>query len=143
MVKSHRYSCPKILTNKTISLTHQFFGIISKIIKFSVRKLAYQNSDKLILSNFWSAQKYDWNINHLFSTSSVGTLYLRVLLFTRQINEKNLYYTDWKVKLYLISTLHLFFSFLTAWSRCGSDQLKYYFSYFSFGVLLKSNRHSL
>ena len=48
------------------------FDIISKIINFLIRKLAYQNSDKLILSIFGSAQKYDQNFNHHFFEFLVG-----------------------------------------------------------------------
>ena len=52
--------------------SHQYFDIISKIINFLIRKLAYQNSDKLILSIFGSAQKYDPYFNHHFFECSVG-----------------------------------------------------------------------
>ena len=48
------------------------FDIISKIINLLIRKLAYQNSDKLFLSIFGSAQKYDQNFNHHFFEFLVG-----------------------------------------------------------------------
>ena len=66
LVKSHHDFGHKVLVNKLIILTHQFFDITWKIISFLIRKLAHQNSDKLILSIFGSAQKYDQNFNHRF-----------------------------------------------------------------------------